>query len=458
VKRPVFFIAAIVSIVGALASAQQPAPAAPAAPGAPAAPPKLAVLIITGQNGHNWRGTTPLLRKALEDTGKFEVRVTEEFRGAGPETLAPYDLVVLNYFERGRPELRWGDRANAAFLDYVRSGKGVVVYHFSMAAFDGWVDYEKLSGGNWRPNNGHHSAPHTYVVDIKDQEHPITKGLKLSFPQQNDELYANLRWQPAGSYHVLATANDDHALYAASRTDSRAPQPLEGASANEPMLWTTEVGKGRVFVTALGHDVEQVQTPAFVTTFTRGAEWAATGKVTLPIPAAMASAPQSAQAAPQPPTAEGYVPRGTRPGKGLAPGMKVTDLGKGARTYRISMAKGDEMMSGLTDFAEKYHIRNGHFTALGAINKGLFGWSDVERGLGQKKIELNQEAEIVSLMGSVTTDAQGRGTVHGHGTVALYDGSVKGGHWWEAHVSIIADVFVTEEEGVSEQPKSEPQK
>jgi uncharacterized protein len=455
VKRAVILIASIVSIVGAWASAQQPAPTAPAAP---AAPPKLAVLIVTGQNGHNWRGTTPLLRKALEDTGKFEVRVTEEFRGAGPETLAPYDLVVLNYFERGRPELRWGDKTNAAFLDYLRSGKGVVVYHFSMAAFDGWTDYEKISGGNWRPNNGHHSAPHNFVVDVKDQEHPITKGLKLSFPQANDELYANLRWQPAGSYHVLATANDDHALYAASRTDSRAPQPLEGASANEPMLWTTEFGKGRVFVTALGHDVEQVQTPAFVTTFTRGAEWAATGKVTLPIPAGMASAPQSAQGAAQAPTPEGYVPRGTRPGKGLAPGMKVADLGKGARTYRISMTKGDEIMSGLTDFAEKYHIRNGHFTALGAINKGLFGWSDVERGLGQKKIELNQEAEIVSLMGSVTTDAQGRGTVHGHGTVALSDGSVKGGHWWEAHVSIIADVFVTEEEGAAEQLKSEPQK
>jgi predicted DNA-binding protein with PD1-like motif/type 1 glutamine amidotransferase len=447
VKRTVIAIASLIGIIGGLAFAQ---PAQP--PPAPPGPPKIAVLIVTGQNGHNWRGTTPILRKILEDTGKFEVRVTEEFRGAGPETLAPYDLVVLNYFERGRPELRWGEKPNAAFLDFVRSGKGVVVYHFSMAAFDGWTEYEKLSGGNWRPNNGHHSAPHNFTVDIKDQEHPITKGLKLSFPQANDELYANLRWQLPGSYHVLATANDDHALYAASRTDSRAPQPLEGASANEPMLWTVDYGKGRVFVTALGHDVEQVQTAAFGTTFARGAEWAATGKVTLPIPAAMASAPQSA-AQVTPPTPDGYVPRGTRPGKGLAPGMKVTDLGKGARTYRISMAKGDEIMSGLTDFAEKYHIKNGHFTALGAINKGLFGWSDVERGLGQKKIELNQEAEIVSLMGSVTMDSQGRGTVHGHGTVALSDGSVRGGHWWEAHVSIIADVFVTEEEGAPEPPK-----
>jgi hypothetical protein len=72
----------------------------------PAGPPKLQVLIITGQNGHDWRGTTPVLKKELEDTGRFEVRVTEEFRGAGPETLAPYDVVVVNYFERGQAQLR----------------------------------------------------------------------------------------------------------------------------------------------------------------------------------------------------------------------------------------------------------------------------------------------------------------------------------------------------------------
>ena len=73
-----------------------------------------------------------------------------------------------------------------------------------------------------------------------------------------------------------------------ANTIVRAPQPLEGTGANEPMLWTLDYGKGHIFVTALGHDVEQVQTPAFMTTFARGAEWAATGKVTLPIPAAMA--------------------------------------------------------------------------------------------------------------------------------------------------------------------------
>jgi uncharacterized protein len=161
---------------------------------------------------------------------------------------------------------------------------------------------------------------------------------------------------------------------------------------------------------------------------------------------------QRAAAAPTTPqaTPDGYVPRGTRPGEGLAPGMKVTDLGTSAHTYRINMTKGDEIMSGLTDFAAKYHIKNAHFTAVGAINKGLFGWTDVENGMGQKKIELNQEAEIVSLMGSISQDAQGRPNVHAHGSVALSDGTVKGGHWWEAHISIIAEIFVTEDDAVPE--------
>ena len=158
-------------------------------------------------------------------------------------------------------------------------------------------------------------------------------------------------------------------------------------------------------------------------------------------------------AASQQSTPEGYIPRGTRPAKGLAPGMKVTDLGRGARTYRVNMTKGDEIMSGLTEFAEKYHIKNGHFTAVGAINKGLFGWSEGEGGRGQRRIDLNQEAEIVSLLGSISVNNQGQTNVHAHGSVALSDGTVRGGHWWEAHVSIVAEVYVTEEEGTVEAAK-----
>jgi type 1 glutamine amidotransferase len=252
-----------------------------AQPSPPPDPSKIQVLIIAGQHVHDWRGTTPILKQILESTGKFEVRVNEEFRGAGLETLAPYNLVVVNYYNRGDRD-RWGDRANAALEDFVRSGKGLVLYHLALGAFDGWTEYEKMSGGNWRPNNGHHSARHNFVVDIKDSDHPITRGLK-SFPVTTDELYANLRWQPEGSYHVLATAYDDHALY-----NGKARQPIPGEGINQPMLWTTQYGMGRVFVTTLGHGPDEVRQVGFGTTFARGAEWAATGDVTLPIPPELA--------------------------------------------------------------------------------------------------------------------------------------------------------------------------
>jgi hypothetical protein len=244
--------------------------------------PKLQALVITGQNtpGHDWRATTPVLRKLLEDTGRFEVRVTEEFRGGGPETLAPYDVVILSYYDGRKPELRWGERADAALLNYVRSGKGLVVYHFATAAFDGWTEYEKLCGANWRPDHGHHSARHDYVVTIRDPQHPITRGMKATFPEENDELYANLKWQPEGAFHVLATAWDDHALYTPGEK-----QPVPGPGLDQPMLWTVNYGAGRVFVTALGHDADAMKLPGFIATLTRGAEWAATGDVTIPLPA-----------------------------------------------------------------------------------------------------------------------------------------------------------------------------
>ena len=155
-KRGLIVIAALACVSWSGVHAQQPP-----APG----PAKIQTLIITGQNGHDWAGTTPLLRKMLEDTGKFEVRVTEEFpRGPDRKRWRRTNSCVLNYFERGRKELRWGEKTDASLPGLgARPAKAVVVYHFSMAAFDGWTEYEKMAGGNWRPNNGHHSARHDFT-------------------------------------------------------------------------------------------------------------------------------------------------------------------------------------------------------------------------------------------------------------------------------------------------------
>ena len=84
---------------------------------------------------------------------------------------------------------------------------------------------------------------------------------------------------PEAGYHVLATAYDDHSLY-----NTRDTQTKVGAGTNEPILWTTQFGQGRVFAIALGHGPENTDDSVFKLLFTRGVEWAATGNVTTAIP------------------------------------------------------------------------------------------------------------------------------------------------------------------------------
>ena len=119
--------------------------------GAAAAPPHKA-LIVTGQNGHDWKGTTPVLKKLLEDTGLFTVDVAaspakgQDMSGFKPN-FAAYNLVVSNY--QGDA---WPEETRKAFVESVQNGGGVVIYHFACAAFADWKEYNEIMGlGGWGP-------------------------------------------------------------------------------------------------------------------------------------------------------------------------------------------------------------------------------------------------------------------------------------------------------------------
>lgn len=236
---------------------------------------KIHVLILTGESNHKWRETTPMLREVLESTGRFDVRVNEEGRGNGPETFAPYDVLLLNYNDYKETAGPWWDyRARQAMLDFVRNGKGLVSYHSANNAFWGWNEFDKLVGGTWRETAGH--APrHNYTVKVVDLNDPIMAGMPPSFAETDDELYHGLTLQP--NIHVLATAYDDPANCGKSGKGC-------GTGKDEPLIWTTRYGLGRVFQTALGHDVKPMQGAGFRITLARGTEWAATGEVTIPVP------------------------------------------------------------------------------------------------------------------------------------------------------------------------------
>jgi len=264
-------------------------------------------LILTGQNNHDWQATTPLLRALLLNTGRFDVRVNEEPTGMTSATLAPYDVVILNY---NGPRL--GRVAEEALENFVRSGKGLVGVHGANWAFSGlvvlaensrptdilespWAEFKQMIGGVWsdKPPASGHAPRHKFQVKFVDRKDPITAGLASEF-EADDELYHNIHM--ASNVHILATAYDDprntpeSAAATVSDTSSQrtTPSPERGkmphldmnpTGKDEPVLWTVHYGQGRTFYTALGHDAKAMEVPGFATTFVRGVEWAASGTV-----------------------------------------------------------------------------------------------------------------------------------------------------------------------------------
>ncbi|MDA0347623.1 MAG: ThuA domain-containing protein [Verrucomicrobia bacterium] len=283
---------------------------------------KFKVLIMDGQNNHTvWPKSTIMMKQYLEESGLFEVdidRTRYTWKGETKEgawlplagvgktedlgepkadpgfnpSFARYDVVISNF---GNNAADWPVETQRAFEAYVKNGGGFVSVHAADNSFGQWDEYNRMIGlGGWggrTPESGPyvyynhdgelvrdedpsgkaggHGKQHEFQITVRNSSHPITKGLPKRWLTAQDECYATLRG-PAENMTVLATGKD---------TTENAP-----SDRHEPSLMVINYGKGRVFHTTLGHDTPALEGVSFITTFLRGTEWAATGKVTQAIP------------------------------------------------------------------------------------------------------------------------------------------------------------------------------
>jgi uncharacterized protein len=227
-----------------------------------AAEPAVRVLILTGQNNHDWRATTSRLKSILESTGRFSVHVTEHPEQCGAATFAKYDVLLSNWNTFGEATVtNWPLETRKALLDFVRSGKGFVSVHAGSSSFYDWPEYQQLVGGSWRIGQTGHGPPHEFTVKIIAPNHPITSG--MSDFVTTDELWHRTALQT--NIEILATAFSS--------------QQWQGSGKDEPVAFTTRFGEGRTFNLLLGHDAKNMDAKGFQQLLCRGTEWAATGKV-----------------------------------------------------------------------------------------------------------------------------------------------------------------------------------
>jgi len=260
------------------------------------AQPQIKTLIVNGQSFYhdNWPEVTEKLKTILENSGRFSVDVlTSKPLGEDISDFRPqfedYQVIVSLY-----DGTEWPEQTKAAFEKYMANGGGFVSIHAADNAFPEWEAYNLMIGlGGWGKRNeksgpyvyysdlgqkvidhsqgpgGAHGKRHAYLIESRKPEHPIMQGIPEKWLHANDELYERLRG-PAKHMEILATA------YAEPQTG--------GSGRHEPILMTIQYDKGRIFHSVMAHDTNAADCVGFITTFLRGTEWAATGKVTIPVP------------------------------------------------------------------------------------------------------------------------------------------------------------------------------
>lgn len=116
---------------------------------------------------------------------------------------------------------------------------------------------------------------------------------------------------------------------------------------------------------------------------------------------------------------------------------------EGRRTFVIVFDVGDEVAEGLLAFAREYTLTGAHLTAIGALQDVTLGFWDGERK-EYRRIAVQEQVEVLSLVGNVALAPDGGPKVHAHVVVGKADGTAHGGHLLGGHVRPTLEVVLVE--------------
>jgi hypothetical protein len=234
------FVLSTLGIVAAVLFTQtQPGRVAATASSTKVTKPK--VLYLTHSAGYK-HGVLPLSEQTLkqigERSGAFEVVATQECADLTREGLKQYEAVV--FYTTG--ELPISEEQKAAFLDFIKGGKGFVGIHSATDTFYKWPEYGELIGGYFDKHPWHQEV----TIKVEDPKHPATRHFGTSF-KLTDEIYQFKDFSRA-RVNVLLSLDT-------GSVDLNRPE-VRRADRDFALAWWRNYGRGRVFYTALGHRAE----------------------------------------------------------------------------------------------------------------------------------------------------------------------------------------------------------
>jgi len=214
----------------------------------------LRVLLVTGGCCHDYDfQTKQMVQAAVDEDQKFEWTIVND---GGTGTDAQIDLYNDPDWSKGYDVVVHNECfANTADPEYIRkitsahkNGTSAVVIHCAMhtyraAKIDDWREFLGVT-------SRHHEHQSKYPVKVIVADHPIMKDFPTDYVTPMDELYIIKNVWPETK--VLATS-----------TSEKTGEP-------QPVLWTNQYGKARVFGTTYGHSRETYSDEVFLRTIIRG--------------------------------------------------------------------------------------------------------------------------------------------------------------------------------------------